>query len=74
MKSKRIINIEAKMLPDGGASVSCRINYLCPKDSAITAVAKSMLFLNEYCERMELGIVFIAHDPKTNAPLYLKMT
>ncbi len=72
MANKRIINIEAKALPDGGASVVMDMNYETPKANAITAVAKSMLFINEYCERMNLDIVLVAHTATTKEPLYLK--
>lgn len=74
MKSKQIINITAKSLPDGGASATCSMNYECSKESAVTAVAKASLFLNEYCERMNLGVAFRPFDPTTNKPLKLSMT
>lgn len=65
MTSKRIIDIFSRELPDGGASVECKINYGAEKDSVRTAVAKSMQFLNHLCERMDLGIVLMVHDSKT---------
>ena len=72
MRSKWIIDITTKILPDGGASVHCRMNHSAPADSAKTAVAKAMLALNDYCDRQELGIFLVAHDKATQEPLFLK--
>lgn len=69
MKSRRIIDIETKSMPDGGASASCRMNFQAPQDSAKTAVAKAMLFINDYCDRQDLGVFLVLHDAKTKKPL-----
>lgn len=54
MRSKRIIDITSKEIACGGADVSCHMNYESDIESAKTAVAKAMLFLNEFCVRRNI--------------------
>jgi len=68
-RSKRIIDIESRELPDGGANVSCRMNYQADTKCAATAVVKAVLFLNEYCKRQDLGVSMKFIDPKTGGNL-----
>lgn len=69
MKSKRIINIETKVLPNGGASCIANLHYDQPVESCKTAVVKAMMALNELCDRNKLGFFLVAHDKATQKQL-----
>lgn len=72
--SKRIIDIKSRALPDGGAVIECHLNYTAPADSAKTAIAKSVGFLNYLCEQYKLGIVVEIHDAETGKILNVTYT
>ncbi len=74
MKSKRIIDVETRVLPDGGASCSWRENHLVPTESKKTAAAKIILALNAYCERHRLGFFVDARDEQTGQLLRISFT
>lgn len=73
MRSKKIIEIIGKVLPDGGADLSCREYYQCPVDSAKTAVVKAMMALNHYAMGRDLGMVLWVHDAKTGKRLAFEL-
>lgn len=74
MKSKRIIDIETRVLPNGVATCSQRENYDAPDESKKTAAAKLMYALNSFCQRHKVGFYVIPHDSHTNKPLTITFT
>lgn len=74
MKSKRIVDIETRVLPDGGATCSMNVNFETPDESAKTAAVKVMFALNEFCKLRKVGIVVVPHDAVTLKPLKITLT
>ena len=69
-----LIDIETRVLPNGGVKCSAHCDFRAPEESAKTAVAKAMFALNEYCHARRLGFHLEAHDSATGKVLNVSFT